>query len=133
MTFPLHNLSVKSSTPELLNEVLSESDRGRMCQSSNRPCCVLICQRGDRESSRARQGHVPSSSSEAPTNPGAGAKKSTGHKHGEGRRSEPPELGFAVACEMFGQTFSKGFTVSISSRKAAFKHRMGLHKAWLSN
>lgn len=132
MTFPLRNLSVKSSTPELLNEVLSESDRGRMCQSSNRPCCVLICQRGDRESSRARQGHVPSSK-EALTIPGAGAKKSPGHKHGEVRRSQPPEPAFAVACEMFGQTFSKGFTVSLSSRKAAFKHRMGLHKAWLSN
>lgn len=47
MTFTLHNLSVKSPTPGLLNKVLSEADRRGMCQSGNRPCCVLICQRGD--------------------------------------------------------------------------------------
>lgn len=79
------------------------------------------------------RGTFPAAAKEALTNPGAGAKKSPGHKHGEPWSSEPPELGFAAACEMFGQTFSKGFTVSISSRKPAFKHRMGLHKAWLSN
>lgn len=46
--FRLFSLSVKSSNPGLLNEVLSDSDRGGMCQSSNRLCCVLICQKGDR-------------------------------------------------------------------------------------
>lgn len=48
MTFFSTTCQSSSTTPGLVNEVLSEADRRGMCHSSNRPCCVSICHRGDR-------------------------------------------------------------------------------------
>lgn len=134
MTLSLHNLSVKSSTPGLLNEVLSESDRGGMCQSSNRPCCVLICQRGDRGEQPGLARAHSQQQLRGPDKSRWWSQKVNQSKTflRYGARS-PQTLSFAINCEMFGQTFSKGFMLSIFNIKPTFKHGIELYKAWLSN
>lgn len=116
MTFPLRNLSVTGWAAGLLNEVLSEPDGG-MCQSSNRPCCVWICQRGDRAEQPASAGARSQQQPGGPDRPRCRIQKAAG------LTGLPLAARPGAACGQRVRTASK----------PAFKPRMDLCGPWLSN
>jgi len=117
MTFPLRNLSVTGWAAGLLNEVLSEPDGGGMCQSSNRPCCVWICQRGDRAEQPASAGARSQQQPGGPDRPRCRIQKAAG------LTGLPLAARPGAACGQRVRTASK----------PAFKPRMDLCGPWLSN